>query len=307
MANPAGSFTNRDKSWNETNIQKAAQEVMRIDPQVVGELSSAQRVKVASYAAWVADNANNGKLPGFSTPEGKAQATQLVEHAAALISKVGPGDSIPNDVNKQLEKADRMVNAMETLEKSASMSSQSQASRHESSARVNISPAAANALAKDLVHAVYKTPELSEAQAKYLLKSAPSLTESSIKALEPQMQAKTAAAMSSLAESVRNGAMGEFSKLPSSVQKNVVFAQNSADALLSSLSKDPAMRAELNQAFEELNGKATGASSAKSSSPTEAASSGTPVSAGKPAGAESPTKAMDAASSGKPGGRSLDR
>lgn len=307
MANPAGSFTNRDKSWNEANVQKAAQEVLRIDPQVVGDLSSSQRVKVASYAAWVADNANSGKLPGFNTPEGKAQATQLVERAAALISKVGPGDSIPNDVNKQLEKADRMVNAMDTLQKSAGMTDRIQAGRQDSNARGNISPAAANALAKDLVHAVYKTPELSEAQAKYLLKSAPSLTDSAIKSLDPQMQAKTAAAMSSLAESVRNGAMGEFSKLPSSVQKNVVAAQNSADALLSSLSKDPSMRAELNQAFQELNGKSAGASSSKSAGHSDMASSGANVSAAKPAGAESSAKAMDAASTGKSGGRSLDR
>ena len=311
MANPAGSFTNRDKSWNEANIQKAAQEVLRIDPSVVGELSSAQRVKVASYAAWVADNANNGKLPGFDSAEGKAQAKQLVERASALIEKLQPGDNLAaGDVTKQLDKADRMVSAKQQLEQSASLSSQSGNSRQESASRSNISPAAANALAKDLVHAVYRTPELSESQAKYLLKNAPSLNESSIKSLEPQMQAKTAAAMSSLAESVRNGAMGDFAKLPASVQKNVVAAQTSADNLLSSLSKDPAMRAELNQAFQELNGKTSGASASKSAGMSESGTSSAAAHSStglKSAGNEGAVKADTSASSGKSSGRSLDR
>ncbi|WP_157643869.1 hypothetical protein [Burkholderia ubonensis] len=293
MANPPGSFTNRDKSWNEENIQRAAREVLRIDPESVSQLSAAQRTKIAAYSAWVADNARNGKLPGFSSEEGKAVANQLVERAAALIGKMDEGSKIPADVQKTLVKADNMVNTKEELQKTASLSNEA---LREGSSRNAISPAAANALANDMVHSVYRQPEVREAQVKYLLKNAANLTPEAIKSLEPQERAKTAVAMSHLAQQVRDGAMGEFSKLPSSVQKNVLSAAQAADNLLNSMSKDPAMRSELNQAYNELHGKSSGASRS-----TDAA-------AAKPAANEQPTgsKSVEPAVT-KQDGRSLDR
>ena len=293
MANPAGSFTNRDKSWNEENIQRAAREVLRIDPEAVSQLSAAQRTKIAAYSAWVADNARSGKLPGFSSEEGKAVANQLVERAAALIGKMDEGSKIPPDVQKTLAKAENMVNAKEQLEKTASLSNQTV---REGSSRSAISPAAANALSTDMVHAAYGKQEVRDAQVKYLLKNASNLTPQSLQSLDPQAQAKTAVAMSHLAQQVRDGAMGDFSKLPSTVQKNVLATAQAADNLLNSMSKDPAMRTELNKAYNELHGKST------------SASHGSEASAAKPASNEQSSSSKQAeAAVAKQEGRSLDR
>lgn len=293
MANPAGSFTNRDKSWNEENIQRAAREVLRIDPEAVSQLSAAQRTKIAAYSAWVADNARSGKLPGFSSEEGKAMANQLVERAAALISKMDEGSKIPPDVQKTLSKAENMVNAKEQLEKTASLSNQAV---REGSSRSAISPAAANALSTDMVHAAYGKQEVRDAQVKYLLKNASNLTPQALQSLDPQAQAKTAVAMSHLAQQVRDGAMGDFSKLPSTVQKNVLATAQAADNLLNSMSKDPAMRTELNKAYNELHGKST------------SASHGADASAAKPANNEQSTSSKQAeAAVAKQDGRGLDR
>ncbi|KVP39904.1 hypothetical protein WJ87_06890 [Burkholderia ubonensis] len=293
MANPAGSFTNRDKSWNEENIQRAAREVLRIDPESVSQLSAAQRTKIAAYSAWVADNARNGKLPGFSSEEGKAMATQLVDRAAALIGKMDEGSKIPADVQKTLVKADNMVNAKEELQKTAALGNEAERGV---ASRNAISPAAARSLANDMVHSVFRQPEVREAQVKYLLKNAANLTPESIKSLEPQDRAKTAVAIDHLAKQVQEGAMGDFSKLPSSVQKNVVAATKAADALLNSMSNDPAMRAELNQAYNELHGKSAGAAR------------GADASAAKPAASEHSSGSKSAEqSAAKSEGRSLDR
>ena len=293
MANPAGSFTNRDKSWNEENIQRAAREALRIDPEAVSQLSAAQRTKIAAYSAWVADNARSGKLPGFSSEEGKAVANQLVERAAALIGKMDEGSKIPPDVQKTLAKAENMVNAKEQLEKTASLSNQTV---REGSSRSAISPAAANALSTDMVHAAYGKQEVRDAQVKYLLKNASNLTPQSLQSLDPQAQAKTAVAMSHLAQQVRDGAMGDFSKLPSTVQKNVLATAQAADNLLNSMSKDPAMRTELNKAYNELHGKST------------SASHGSEASAAKPTSNEQSSSSKQAeAAVAKQEGRSLDR
>lgn len=257
MANPAGSFTNRDKTWNQASIQRAATEVLRIDPESVSQLSGPQRAKLAAFSAWVAENARDGKLPGFDSAEGKAQASQLVDRAAALIGKMDEGSKLSPDVQKSLTKADNMVNAMEQLQKSASATNQTS---REQVSRGGISSNAASALAKDLVHSVYRQPEMSDAQAKYLLKNAANLTPETTKAMDPQTRAQTAVAMGHLAQQVRDGAMGDFSKLPSSVQKNVVAASNAAETMLTQMGKDPSMRAELNQAYSELHAKNAGTS-----------------------------------------------
>lgn len=252
MANPAGSFTNRDKSWNEENIQRAAKEVLRLDPDSMSQLSAQQRAKVVVYATWVAENARDGKLPGFTSEEGKATAQQLVDRAASLIGKLEAGAKTTPDVEKSVEKADRLVSSMAQLQKTAAASNQ--ASREEAP-RGSIGPAAANALAKDLVQAVYQSREPREAETKYLLKNASNLTPATTKEMEPQARAQTAVAMSHLAQKVRNGALGEFSQLPSSVQKQTLATANAAEAMLTSMGKDPSMRAELNQAYSELHAK----------------------------------------------------
>lgn len=293
MSNPAGSFTNRDKTWNTENIQKAANEVLRIDPEAAGSLSAAQRTKVAAYSAWIAENAKEGKLPGFSSESGKEMASQLVDRAAALIGKMDEGSKIPSDVQKSLDKGDRLVSAMDQLQKSASATRETNSVSAE---RTSLSPAAAKALANDMVHSVYRQSELNESQAKYLLKNAVNLTPDAIKSLDPQSQAKTAVAIQSLAESVRSGAMGAFDKLPGGVQKQVSAAQAAADTLMSTMSKDPSMRAELNQAYSDLSAKTSGQTKSVESglSKSDSSQSGVNQSAGK-------------TSAGKADGRSLDR
>ena len=317
MANPAGSFTNRDKTWNEDNIQRAAKEVMRLDPESMSQLSPQQRAKVVVYATWVAENARDGKLPGFSSEEGKASAQQLVDRAASLIGKLEPGAKTTPDVDKSVEKADRLVTNMAQLQKEASASNQA---TREEAPRGSIGPGAANALAKDLVSAVYQSKEPREADTKYLLKNAAHLTPATTKEMDPQSRAQTAVAMSHLAQKVRDGALGDFSKLPSSVQKQTIATANAAETMLTSMGKDPSMRAELNQAYSELHAK-TGkqaaapapkvdgmdhAAGGAKSTPTNASSD---ASAGSKVDATSASKtpAQAAPAASKPEGRSLDR
>lgn len=296
MSNPPGTFTNRDKSWNEVNIQKAAQEVLKLDPESVDKLSAGQATKLAAYSYWLADKASSGRLPGFDTPEGKERAAQLVSRAGELLavmdSKGGISDW-PKDVAKDLKKADNMVDAREKLDQMSAVSSRSQGDLfNESTAgsvkERTISPQAARSLAHELIDSVYRAPEITETQAKYLLKNAANLTPESLKSLDSQTQAKTAVALSELTEQVRNGAMGDVNQLPGAVQKHLTQAEGAVDKLMSELNKSSGMRQSLQVARSVLDEKLEGPA-------TEATASG----AVKDASARLP--------SGKAGGADMSR
>jgi hypothetical protein len=261
MANPAGSFTNRDKTWNESNIQRAASEVLRIDPQAASEMSSSQRTRLAVYSAWLAENARDGKLPGFSSEQGKELANQLVSRAASLIRVMDDGSATPADVQKSLDKANRLVAAMPQLEQSASFS----AGAAERGNRTGISPDAAKSLSNDLVHSVYTAPNVSAGQVTYLLRSVPSLTPEAIKALPPADQAKTVAAMEHLVKKVNEGGLGDVSKLPAGIQENLKATTEAVGVLKDALNKDPAMRSAIREETSQLNGRATSNASAEAS------------------------------------------
>jgi hypothetical protein len=288
MANPPGSFTNRDKSWNEDAIQQAATSVLRLDPDSVSKMSPNQQAALANYSAWVADKAESGKLPGFSSEAGKATAHQLVERAATLLKQVDGASPSPA-VAKTLAKADAMVSSREQLDAQASHSS-----------NAAISKSAVSGIANDMVTAVYRQNEVKEAQVKFMLRNASSLTPEAVQSLDPQSRAKTAVALEHIAQSVRGGSMGPFSQLPSSVQKNVVSAQQTADKLLATMNRDPAMRQELNQAYNELNGKSSGT--------TQNANAVEAKSASKSGENEANTNRSDGGqNTGKSGGRGHDR
>ncbi|WP_434717069.1 hypothetical protein P5X00_36800 [Paraburkholderia sp. A2RO-4L] len=284
MANPAGSFTNRDKTWNEANIQRAASEVLRIDPQAAAEMSSSQRTRLAVYSAWLAESARDGKLPGFASEQGKEVANQLVSRAAALIRVMDDGSATPPDVQKSLDKANRLVAAMPQLEKSTSFSAEATQSHGN---RPGIGQEAAKAVANDLVYSVYKAQSVSDSQVTHLLKSVPNLTPDAIKALPAADQAKTVAAMEHLVKKVNEGGLGEVAKLPESIRENLKATAETVTVLKDALSKNPAMDAALKEESNRLNGRAA---------------SGTVTQA-------SPVKTPDAAQAPTPktGGRGLDR
>jgi hypothetical protein len=287
MANPPGSFTNRDKSWNEDAIQKAAREVLRLDPEAVAQMSPNQRGALAGYSAWLADKADSGRLPSFTSHEGKEMASQLAERATTLLKQVEGG--LPPAVAKILGKADAMVSAREQLDAQAS---------HSSSA--SISKSAASGIATDMVTAVYRQDEVKDAQVKFMLRNATNLTPESVQSLDPQSRAKTAVALEHIAQSVRDGSMGPFSQLPSSVQKSVVSAQQTADKLLATMNRDPAMREELNQAYNELHAKSSGTSQNANAAEAKSAS--------KSGGNEASVSRSDSIQdTGKSGGRGHDR
>jgi hypothetical protein len=287
MANPPGSFTNRDKSWNEDAIQKAAREVLRLDPEAVAQMSPNQRGALAGYSAWLADKADSGRLPSFTSHEGKEMASQLAERATTLLKQVEGG--LPPAVAKILGKADAMVSAREQLDAQAS---------HSSSA--SISKSAASGIATDMVTAVYRQDEVKDAQVKFMLRNATNLTPESVQSLDPQSRAKTAVALEHIAQSVRDGSMGPFSQLPSSVQKSVVSAQQTADKLLATMNRDPAMREELNQAYNELHAKSSGTSQNANAAEAKSAS--------KSGGHEASVSRSDSIQdTGKSSGRGHDR
>ncbi|HDR9103314.1 TPA: hypothetical protein QDB04_000032 [Burkholderia vietnamiensis] len=284
MANPAGSFTNRDKTWNEANIQRAASEVLRIDPQAATEMSSSQRTRLAVYSAWLAESARDGKLPGFASEQGKEVANQLVSRAASLIRVMDDGSATPPDVQKSLDKANRLVAAMPKLEKSTSFSVEATQSH---SNRPGIGQEAAKAVANDLVYSVYKAQSVSDSQVTHLLKSVPNLTPDAIKALPAADQAKTVAAMEHLVKKVNEGGLGEVAKLPESIRENLKATAETVAVLKDALSKNPAMDSAIKEESNRLNGRAA---------------SGTVTQA-------SPVKTPEAAQAPTPktGGRGLDR
>ncbi|WP_434716148.1 hypothetical protein [Paraburkholderia sp. A3RO-2L] len=284
MANPAGSFTNRDKTWNEANIQRAASEVLRIDPQAAAEMSSSQRTRLAVYSAWLAESARDGKLPGFASEQGKEVANQLVSRAASLIRVMDDGSATPPDVQKSLDKANRLVAAMPKLEKSTSFSVEATQSH---SNRPGIGQEAAKAVANDLVYSVYKAQSVSDSQVTHLLKSVPNLTPDAIKALPAADQAKTVAAMEHLVKKVNEGGLGEVAKLPESIRENLKATAETVAVLKDALSKNPAMDSAIKEESNRLNGRAA---------------SGTVTQA-------SPVKTPEAAQAPTPktGGRGLDR
>lgn len=249
MGNPAGSFTRRDKSWNLTNIGKAAQAIAALDPRETAKLPSAERSTLAAYSVWLADAANSGKIPGFTSESGKQLAAQVTEKATGLIQQVD--GALPAATQKEMAKAERMVDAK--LEHDLKLSKTADLFADMPAAGRGESNTNAKALALDLVHAVYRQSEMNEGYANYLLKSAGQLTPESLRGLAPDIKARTVAALSYLAGEVRNGAMGEFDQLSSGVQRNVQAAQSVVDKLHDSLGREPGMPAALTKAYVELN------------------------------------------------------
>lgn len=246
MANPAGTFTNRDKTWNEPAFQRVAETITRMDPEAVAKMSPKDQVAVAAYSVWLNEAIHQGKVPGFSSEAGQKLAAQVTEKATAFIQNLPDGVSMPKSVEKEVTKAENMVNAMVSRE--ARLQEQATGATHTPTRTVD-----ASSLAKDVIHAVYKETELSESYVKYLLKNAEQLTPDSIKSLDPESKAKTAAALNFLAGEVRQGALGDFDSLSPGVKKNVLSAQQTADTLMSAMSKDPKMQVELLKANIALN------------------------------------------------------
>lgn len=265
MANPAGTFTNRDKTWNEPAFQRVAETITRMDPEAVSKMAPKDQVAVAAYSVWLNEAIHQGKVPGFSSEAGQKLAAQVTEKATAFIQNLPDGVSMPKSVEKEVTKAENMVNAMVSRE--ARLQEQASGATHTPTRTVD-----ASSLAKDVIHAVYKETELSESYVKYLLKNAEQLTPDAIKSLDPELKAKTAAALNFLTGEVRQGALGDFDSLSPGVKKNVLSAQQTADTLMSVMSKDPKMQVELLKANIALNDIAPAESS---TSPNKAPGRGT--------------------------------
>jgi hypothetical protein len=284
FGNAPGALTHPDKSWNETAVQRAAQDVLRLDPESVAKMDASIQGKAAGYAMWVADKAQAGKLPGFGSEEGKAQAAELGERGATLWKQAD--GNVPPAVSQQLTKADRMVKSRETLDAHTSLSSSS------------LSSSSTHRLSSDLVNQVFSPNEIRQSNLKNLLKNAPNLTPEAIKVLDPQTQVRTAVAVEHIAKSAREGALGApFAHLPSSVQKQIQAAEKTGNKLLASLGGEPAM---IDQAKRELHGMASGSSQNVNAPEAKSAS--------KSGGAEANTSRSDGMQdTSKSGGRGHDR
>ncbi|WP_126223457.1 hypothetical protein [Burkholderia ambifaria] len=251
MANPAGSFTKRDKSWNQANLAKAAQAVAGLDLKETAKLPPAERTTLAAYSAWLADAANAGKLPGFGSESGRALAAQVTEKSSGLIQQAD--GALPASTNKELAKAERMVSAM--LERESTLSKAASTSLEAGGARGIGGAHSAKGLAQDLVHAVYRQSEMDEGYANYLLKNAGQFTPEALRGLDAETKARTVVALQFLAGEVRNGAMGDFDQLSDGVRRNVLQAQKVADALHDSMRTEPGMTTTLTRAYLELNSR----------------------------------------------------
>jgi hypothetical protein len=93
-------------------------------------------------------------------------------------------------------------------------------------------------LAKDVGTAVFKTGELSESNAKFMLKNATTFTAESMKSLTPTEKAQAVVGMQHLASEVKNGLMGDFKTLPENFQKTVLQAEQTMGKLQTQLMSD---------------------------------------------------------------------
>lgn len=288
MDNPAGSFTNRDKSWNEGKIQEAADLVMRLDPDSVSQMSPKQRGAVMEYGSWLAMNAHSEKLPGFDSPDGKAKAEAMANHVAEIIGKFEGPTEVSSSVAKSLEKADRLVVEKERMSVEAERSG---VATPEAAGSAPTKRQAAESFAKDLVHMVYQKSELTEADVKYAMKGASQLTPQTMKQLPPDLKAQATTALEFLAKEVRDGgALGDFSSLPPALKKNVIGAQQVVNTLNADFSRDSKVSVEMIKAAEALPSLGGAGSSAES--------------------AKAPAKGMDQGAGQdqvKSAGRELDR
>lgn len=253
MDNPAGAFTNRDKSWDEKNVQLAADKVLALDPDSVKSLSPGMRERTVVNAFWIASNARDGNLPGFDTPEGKEKVQQMLDKVTTLFEKTSDVQA-SSAVLDTLKKADAMVTRMAEREREASVSQV--ALREPTAARAQNAPEGAESgravhnLAQDLVHAVYRGGTISEAQVKHFLKNASKLTPQTLKGLDAATKAQSAVALKILVQNVRGGLLGDYAQQNAGMKKLVAGAQQSADVLTSALSKDPAIAAEIAKAMD---------------------------------------------------------
>lgn len=259
MENPAGVLTNRDKSWNEREVQNVADKVLALDPDSIKGLSPTMRERTVVNAFWVATSARDGKLPGFDTPEGKEKVQQMLDKVAAIVEKVHDVQASAS-VLENLKKADAVVDRMAQREKAAELSSV--AIREPASARTpdagsgSDTARAAQNMARDLVHVVYRNGSVSEAQVKHMLKNAGRMTPQTLKGLDPSTRAQAAVALKTLVADVRGGLLGDYSTLSPGIKKLVASAQQSSDILHSALSKDSSMTVEMIKAVEQLKAPA---------------------------------------------------
>lgn len=263
LANPAGSFTNRDKTWNERNVDAAVEAVMRVDVEAARTMTVNQRNQIAAYAAWIADNANSGRLPGFAGAEGQARAKEVTERATALVGLAS--GKMPAAVTAQIAKADRMVGALQQRSLAAPRRAQAAAAQapratdRSAAGSARATPAAASAatldgtrLARDIGHAVFKEKDLSEPYAKYLLKNAGALTPDALKPLSSTEKAQAVVGLAHLVREVRDGALGEFKELPAALQRHVLAAQSVANNLHVGLSDNSSDKTAVTKAYLDL-------------------------------------------------------
>lgn len=252
LKNPAGLLTTQDKQWDQKGIDRTAKAIARLDAGAVATMSPEERTKVHAVAQWVADNAAAGKLPGFDTEKGQ----ELLAKVQSKVAELAPltEGSLDDVTRKQLGKADAMVGAMEARERGMTERlSPAPAKQPEAATAAERNPGVApTQTAKDLVDAIYSGKEISEAYAKYLLKSGSQLSAADVKSLDPETRARATVALDELSKAVKGGALGEFDTLSAAVQRHANGAAAVADKLFDTYKNDPEMKAPLMRASMAL-------------------------------------------------------
>lgn len=252
MANPAGSFTNRDKSWNEQAVTRFAQTVASLNTNETAAMSKVDRNSMAVYANWVADSAREGKLPGFSGAAGKELSDKLSQVAQELTMQ--SDGKVPAGTAKEVTKAQNMTHAMGQRE--ATKEATTQATDAFSQRRVQMAEMAA----KEAIHVMFnKAPEQrTEADIRFVLKNGSNLTPENLRGLDQATVAKAAVAVGALVRQVRAGEFGDLNDMSKALQNNVVGAASAVSKLEESVSRDPSGSTALIKAHVELNNPAQG-------------------------------------------------
>lgn len=227
-------------AWRANNVETLARAVTRLDPAEVAKRSVSERAVIIAQAKWVEAQAASGRLPGFSSGEGKALAEQL----KARVAELAPLAKRPPNRKAQykLENADRMVAALRSREQGLAQGA--------APARQQEAPSPA-AVVKELVHAVHHQPVISDASAKYLLKAVEKsgLSLETLKDLDPETKARAAVALNFLAREAQAGTIGDLSP---AVQRYADHAEAKANQMFDAYAKDPQVATPLTKASFEL-------------------------------------------------------
>lgn len=303
FANPQHAFLTDNHEWKRSSVEKAAHMAANLDTKSLetlatsGKLAPEQVTRAAVFAGWLAESANNNRLPGFNTEAGRALKETLNDNSWRLtaLAKESGGALTPTTLH-HLNNANGMLNSKEThqlvqaaaagkvkssevdlsrllKEPQSEHASSAQASKAATQDPSQSSPRAARAtshLVSTLAGA--DGAPLNENNLRNIAKNASLATPANLQPYSPETKALVAVSLDTLAKDLAKDPAAASSLGAANVNK----IKDAATQLMDAYSKSPEMAGELNKVRQALNldsstNAASGSSGTQAAKGTDAA------------------------------------